>query len=125
MAIAPSIEAMIDFRDGIRTILPGALVLLSEGAYSGYAVKALFRVLKPIEALGTISAYKHANPCTDGYYDFYTSDLTLWLEKEGYIQRECYLDWHITKQCRSEKMTLEIMGPGGHRPKSAADYPLE
>ena len=116
---------MIDFRDGMRTILPGALVLLSEGAYSNYAVKALFRALKPIEALGILSAYKQTNPCTDGYYDFYTSDLTLWLEKEGYIQRECYLDWHITKQCRSEKMTLEIMGPGGHRPMSAADYPLE
>lgn len=115
-------DNLISFADGRRTINPGAMVLLSEGEYSSYSVKGLFCVLKPIEESITIAAYKQAHPDQCGY-DFYGSDLTLWLEAEDYVERQWYIEWHIEKKYQCEKMTIELLGPGAHLPvKDAGDY---
>src|SRR3990167_2248942 len=97
----------VSFEAGHRTMLPGALVLLSEGEYSSYAVKALFRVYKPIVEHETLAIYHTVFPDRRGY-NFYGSELTQWLESEGYVRRQAYLEWHITRQYGQETMTLKV-----------------
>lgn len=98
---------MLSFQDGVRTIMPGSLVLLSEGQWSDYAVRALYRCRKPIQD-GIMERYVGEHPAQRGY-NWESEAFTAWLVAQGYVERESYVEWHRFRDLRTEewKMTIE------------------
>lgn len=100
----------LGFDNGVRCILPGALVVLSTGKHGDYAIQSLFKVLKPMRERETLAAFQEAYPDQIGDA-WYGQDFATWLEREGYVIRESYLEWHWDNDHDDVTATIGVVNP--------------
>lgn len=97
---------MINYPDGVRTINVGALVLLSEGQYSDYAVRVIYRVVTQIPD-GVMPGYLERSP-QHGGYRWDARHFTEYLVQQGYVERVSSVEWHRYKNLRTGEWEMTI-----------------
>ena len=102
---------LLSLKEGKVAIEPGATIILSTGDWSSYAVKGVYRVMRPMYD-GIVADYLGTHPGQNGY-EFEASDMTAWLVGEGYVERVSYLELHFATTYQQLKATVEIIGEEG------------